>query len=330
MQQTWQDLEMAQPRVVPFLIASLKKDRLSHAYLFNGPAGSGKSAMAIYMAKRFLCRQATGVDPCQVCKDCMRIDHGNHPDLHKMTVDKQTIKKEQVTALQKEFSYRGMESQKKVYIIHDVDKMTASAINSLLKFLEEPTQGTLAILLTENREAVLSTLLSRTQQINFLAPSHENMVAQWMKAGVEERHAHFLAALTGNTALIKEVTDGDWSFQARGVVLQLMKEVYLKRDHAFLTLSDKWLPLLKERFQQQLGLEMIFLWLKDFLYMKIGKEKGLVYVDQLQVFAQIARSTSTQQISRGVEHVMEAKRHLNANVPIQLVMERLLFKIQEG
>ncbi|MFG5456460.1 DNA polymerase III subunit delta', partial [Enterococcus faecalis] len=78
-------------------------------------------------------------EPCESCRNCQRIESGNHPDVHVVHPDGLSIKKGQIQALQEEFSKTGLESHKKLYIISHADQMTVNAANSLLKFLEEPS-----------------------------------------------------------------------------------------------------------------------------------------------------------------------------------------------
>src|SRR5690606_36803569 len=101
------------------------------------------------------------------CTQCKRIQSGNHPDVHIIKPDGQSIKIEQISFLQKEFTYTGLESNRKVYIIEEADKMTVNAANRLLKFLEEPNQETVAILITSQIGKMLDTIVSRCQRITF-------------------------------------------------------------------------------------------------------------------------------------------------------------------
>ncbi|MFB4214148.1 DNA polymerase III subunit delta' [Shouchella sp. JSM 1781072] len=326
----WKDWVEAQPQVVPMLVESIKKQRLAHAYLFEGQAGSGTMDLAMLLAKRFLCENSQGENPCLRCVDCTRIDTGNHPDLHRIFPDGQSIKREQIDYLQKEFSYRGMESRKKVYIVFDADKMTSTAANTLLKFLEEPQGETLAMLITEQASNVLPTIRSRSQHLRFQPPLKEEIMHQLVEHGIEQKHSHFLAELTENKEMAIRLIEDDWSFQARSVVLQLMYELYTRPDQATITLAEKWLPLMKERIHQEMGLEMMILWLRDLLYTKVEKQGELVYSDFYERYKELSLSTSQRLISLSLTKVMEAKSQLSANVAIQLVMERLLFTIQEG
>ncbi|WP_088105960.1 DNA polymerase III subunit delta' [Halalkalibacter urbisdiaboli] len=327
---TWLDLKLTQPLVVKMLERSLEKDRLAHAYLFEGSRGTGKKQVALQLAKSFFCKERLGIEPCQTCSDCKRIEHGNHPDIHFITPDGQSIKKAQVEHLQKEFSYRGMESAQKVYIVEDADKMTASAGNSLLKFLEDPTAPTVAILLTERGSKILPTIHSRSQHLTFAPLPRDAFMKKLEEEGISRVISSVLASLTTSFDEAIGLTEGDWIAQARSVVIQLYEELHDRPSQVFFTLQEKWLPLFKDRREQELGLDLILLWLRDLLYIQVGKYDELTYIDQQNQLEQQALSTSQEKMSRNMSAVLEAKRHLSANVNVQLLMEKLLLSIQEG
>jgi DNA polymerase III subunit delta' len=328
--ESWIELKKNQPKVVQLLQRSLSKNRLAHAYLFEGSKGIGKKRVAIQLAKSFLCKEREGAEPCQVCVDCKRIDHGNHPDVHMIEPDGLSIKKQQVEHLQKEFTYRGVESGKKVYLVSEADKMTASAANSLLKFLEEPSAPTLAILMTERAGNVLPTIQSRSQQLSFSPLSKEIFVNLLEKEGNTKALSTLIASLTSSYEEAIALIESDWIAQARSVVIQLNEELYERPHQVFLTIQDKWIPAFKERRELELGLDMILLWLRDLLYTQVGKTDQLVFVDQKTLLEQQALSSSQEKTSQNMSFVLEAKRHLSANVNPQLVMEKLFFSIQEG
>ncbi|MDQ0209153.1 DNA polymerase III subunit delta' [Alkalicoccobacillus murimartini] len=325
---TWSELQHTQPRVVPFILKSLEKDRLSHAYIFAGESGTGKREIALQLTKSYFCRERNGTEPCGQCVDCRRIDKGNHPDVHMIVPDGASIKKHQVEFLQKEFTYRGVESSHKIYVISEADKMTASAANSLLKFLEEPESPTLALLLTERESALLPTVRSRSQQLSFHPLSKSVFSDKLQEMGMSRLQSLLLAEITTNFEHTNHLNEGDWIAQARSVVIQLMGELYLRPNQVLLTLQDKWLPICKDKEQQEAGLDMILLWLRDLLYIQTGKSDTLVFPDQQDQYEQLALSISQQQISEHLSSVLEAKRHLNANMNYQLVMEKLLLSIQ--
>ncbi|TES55505.1 DNA polymerase III subunit delta' [Halalkalibacterium halodurans] len=327
---TWENLAKNQPFVATMLKNSLAKGRLAHAYIFDGNRGTGKKRMALHLAKSFFCAQRAGVEPCQTCKECKRIEHGNHPDVHFIEPDGQSIKKHQVEHLQKEFSYRGMESAKKVYIVNHADKMTTSAANSLLKFLEEPLADTVAILLTEQLQNMLPTIKSRSQVLSF-APLEVQAFAKLLEeGGISESVSNLLASLTTSFEEAMAFVADEWIAQARSLVLQLMEELQSRPNQVLLTVQDQWLPHFDDRPKQELGLELLLLWFRDLLYTQVGKEEAFTYVGEEEALSRQALALSQHKVRKGMTAIIEAKRHLSANVSPQLVMEKLMLRLQEG
>ncbi|MGZ4160508.1 MAG: DNA polymerase III subunit delta', partial [Neobacillus sp.] len=199
MGKTWDQLEELQPTVLKMLKNSILKSRVAHAYLFEGIRGTGKREISLLMTKALFCDTLIeGYKPCESCTNCRRINNGNHPDVHKVEPDGLSIKKQQIQDLQVEFSKKGVESSKKVYNIIHADKMSTGASNSLLKFLEEPNAGTVAILLTEQPQQILPTILSRCQILTFKPLSPQAMITQLKENGIEPAKARVLAQLTNS------------------------------------------------------------------------------------------------------------------------------------
>lgn len=327
---TFAKLQKLQPRVVPLLMKSIEKNRLAHAYLFEGNRGTGKEEIALQLVKSYFCSYRKNAEACQKCIDCRRIDNRNHPDVHFIFPDGQSIKKQQVDYLQKEFSYRGVESSKKAYIIYEADLMTASAANSLLKFLEEPSLPTLAILMTTKGYQILPTIKSRCQHLVFSPLPKRLFIEQLEEKGFTKTMARFLAHVTTSEEEVEKMSEGDWIVQARNVVIQLMQERLFRSQKLLFTIQEKWLPLCKERWQIDRSLDMILLWLRDLLYMKVGNVEALAYIDKQEELKRQAFSVSFEQINEHVLAVIEAKKHLEANVNPQLLMENLMLRIKEG
>ena len=127
-----------QPEISHLFMNLIKTNRLQHAYIFEGVAGTGKYEMARWIAQRLYCQKPTDDgSPCLDCNQCFRIQQGEHPDVTTLQPDGQTIKVDQVRAIKEEFSKSGMETRRKILIVEDMEKMTTNAANSLLKFIEE-------------------------------------------------------------------------------------------------------------------------------------------------------------------------------------------------
>lgn len=325
----WNELKERQPTVVRMIMNSFHKDRLSHAYLFDGGAGTGKKDIAVHMAKTYFCQKRTNIEPCQDCKDCKRIDSGNHPDLHLIEPDGQSIKIDQIRKLQKEFSYLGVESRKKVYILNHSDRMTTQAANSLLKFLEEPGQMTMAILLTEQKQHILTTIYSRCQVITFRPLSTNGVEDALVNEGIPSQLAKTASQLTNDQRAAKELALDEWFAQARAIVIQLTEELKERPHQVFLTIHDKWLPHFKDRTQQDMGLNLMLFWYKDLMKIQL-QDNRIVYADQKDKLERYALQFGRKKISQHMMAILDAKRRLSANTNPQFVMEQLVLRLREG
>ncbi|WP_226038390.1 DNA polymerase III subunit delta' [Aquibacillus saliphilus] len=325
---TWSEMASIQPLVSKMLTNSLTKERISHAYLFQGARGTGKHALSILLAKSIFCNNKIGIDPCNSCKECHRIDTGNHPDVHQIAPDGQSIKKEQILHLQKEFTYTGLESNRKLYIITDSDKMTANASNRLLKFLEEPSKETTAMLLTENSQSILQTIRSRCQIMALQPLNPENIKNKLVAEGLSNSNAKLMAALTNNISEAIEISNDEWFANARKIVVQLVEVLQAKPDESLLFINNHWMPHFKERGQLQRGLDLLIIWFKDIIYSYVGNGESIVFVSEQEKIAQSSMIWSRKHATKVLTNIMEAKRKLDQNVNPALVMEQLTLQIQ--
>lgn len=331
MAKTWDELERLQPNVLKMIKNSIQKNRIAHAYLFEGMRGTGKKEISILLAKSINCQSPVdGYKPCESCLNCKRINHGNHPDIHLVEPDGLSIKKGQIQLLQEEFSKTGVESKNKLYSIVHADRMTTNAANSLLKFLEEPHAGTVAVLITEQAQQMLPTILSRCQLINFTPLSPKNMTEQLIANGIQPHMAPLLAQLTNNLEEALEISNDDWFAQAQKIVLKLYEVLKKNSLEAMVALQENWFMHFKEKEQIDRGLDLLLLIFKDLLYIQLGKKDQVVYLNESSRLEQFALQTSGRRLTEQMAAILEAKRKLHANMNPQLLMEELVLKLQEG
>jgi DNA polymerase-3 subunit delta' len=324
-----QSTDRRQPKIQERINRIMAKNRMAHAYLFEGAKGAGKKEMAEYFAQSLFCQSSEGNEPCLDCNECIRIQNRNHPDVHWIEPEGASIKIEQVRNLQKEFSYRGLETNKKVYIIDQIESMTTQAANSLLKFLEEPHPGTVALLLTEQRQRILPTILSRCQEMKFPPPSPTQMIEK-----LATQYGNSLAYLSSHiTADLEEalsLCQSEWFAELRNLVIQLTEELTQPYSKAIFMVQDKWTVLAKDKEQTDIGLELLLLWYKDLLYLKLELTDNYIYIDQIERLSKQALYWSKERIARGIEAILNAMRRLHANVNSQLLLEQLVIRLQEG
>lgn len=327
----WTQLEEIQQTVLKMLKNSITRNRVSHAYLFEGMRGTGKKEVGLLLAKSLFCHEPLeGYLPCNHCVNCKRIETGNHPDFHLIEPDGLSIKKQQILDLQEEFSKTGVESKQKIYMIVHADRITVNAANSLLKFLEEPNQQTYAILITEQVQKILPTILSRCQILTFTPLSPKHLIASFIAEGIEPAEAPLLAQLTNNIEEALELNKNDWFAQAQKIVLKLYEVLKKNSLEALVHLQDNWFEHFKDKEQLDRGLDLLLLIYKDLLYIQLGKEDQVVFQKELVQLKQYALHSSGRSLAEQMTSILESKRMLNANMNHQLLMEQLVLKLQEG
>ena len=149
------------------LNTSVKNNTFSHAYLFDTNGFPESSKIIMSFVKTLLCpNKYTNKEKCGECHQCEVIESGNFPEIKIINPDGMWIKKKQLQELQSEFGEKAIIGNKRIYIINHADRLNTSAANSILKFLEEPEEGIIAILQTDNIYSVLETILSRCQTLS--------------------------------------------------------------------------------------------------------------------------------------------------------------------
>lgn len=168
---------VGQKPIVETLKRAVEEQKLSHAYLFCGPRGTGKTTMARLVAKSFVCALGSGKVPDGTCEPCVLVARGLHPDIYELDAASRTgvdaVREEIVNRV----DFAPVQARGKVYIIDEVHMLTTAAFNALLKTLEEPPSHVIFILCTTDPQKIPATVLSRVQRFDFKNIDQADMVA---------------------------------------------------------------------------------------------------------------------------------------------------------
>ncbi|SEU31892.1 DNA polymerase III subunit gamma/tau [Paenibacillus sp. NFR01] len=172
--QSFQDM-VGQQHIIQTLQNAIREQRVSHAYLFSGPRGTGKTTAAKVLAKAVNCERGAGPEPCNECPSCLRITAGNIMDVQEIDAASNRGV-EEIRDLRDKVKYAPTEVRRKVYIIDEVHMLTTEAFNALLKTLEEPPPHVMFILATTEPHKLPATIISRCQRFDFRRVALEEQV----------------------------------------------------------------------------------------------------------------------------------------------------------
>lgn len=297
------EYQESQKIVYKTLTNEVKKNKYSHAYLFEANGNPDAFSLVLAFAKMLLCpNNYSNNDNCVNCTICERIDKNIYSDLKIIEPDGMWIKKEQLDELQKEFSTKSVESNKKVYIINEAEKLNVQASNSMLKFLEEPEEGIIAILITNNVYQLLSTIVSRCQIISLAKSTDKNI----------------------NIDLDEEELD---------IHLQTINNFvkYLEKEKLdTIIMSNKlWHDLYKERKDYILGFELLLIYYKDILNFKLNRKLEL-FNNYKEDIEKISNNNTFNNLIYKISKIIELKEHIKVNANQNLLLDKLIIELTRG
>jgi DNA polymerase III subunit delta' len=205
------------------LLARALEQGASHAYLFSGPPGVGKTEAALAFAAGLACPEGG----CGACATCRRVQEGLHPDIEIISPEGNFIRKEEISEINLHAAYRPYEARAKVYIFLEADSFNIEAANAFLKTLEEPPGHVHFILVTDRPERLLPTIASRCQSVAFSSVSVPVMAADLSgRFGLRPQEAALLARLAGgNLSYARELAASDSARRQRDVLLDLARDL---------------------------------------------------------------------------------------------------------
>ena len=300
------------------------KKGLSHAYLFNTNENVYAEKMIISFIKSILCKDHKSIEESKNCNICKKIDDENHMDLKKIYPDGLWIKKEQLEELQKDFSKTPVESDKKVYIIYEVEKLNKSAANSLLKFLEEPEEGIIAILITNNINLVMDTIVSRCQLINF----KKNSVEEYISSLKEEENNTINKRMF---TVFKITTPNSITNESKEFINNVIKfiEKY-ESDGKKLILTSKnyFIDYVEDKNLIINFFECLILFYRDEIEYKLN-DKIIYYSDYEELIKKISDKRSLENLIKKLNKIIEAESYVKNNANINLLIDNLIISMEE-
>ena len=313
-----------QPEISHLFMNLIKTNRLQHAYIFEGVAGTGKYEMARWIAQRLYCQKPTDDgSPCLDCNQCFRIQQGEHPDVTTLQPDGQTIKVDQVRAIKEEFSKSGMETRRKILIVEDMEKMTTNAANSLLKFIEEPEGEITIMLLTTEVQQLLPTIVSRAQIIHFPIRDIKIRIEDIQEKGIPREAATIIAYLTQDTDQAIAIYESEEFSSIVEVVWKWFVLLHKNSDQAFIFIQTDLLEYAKNREQASLILELLILLYRDVTAICFEQDRVIAFSKYEVRLHEMASMKLQAKIPDILTLILSGKKKLGRYVSAQGVFEQI-------
>ncbi len=320
---------IGQSKIIEHLQTAIRAGQVSHAYIFNGEDGSGKKTLARIFAQTLECEEK-GTDPCGKCHSCHMAESDNHPDIIVVKHEKAgSISVDEIREqLIADISIKPYSGSRKIYIVPDATLMTVQAQNALLKTIEEPPEYAVIILLTDNKDKLLSTILSRSLTLE-IRPIRDSLVSEYLvkNKGINEYKAQLTAAFArGNIGRALKLTDSEEFDEIKGEVVRVMCDIRgMKMDEIMDSVKNA------VGFKDEIGdyLDLVLMWFRDVLLFKAsGEDEGIIFAEEISSVKRCAENFSFEKINLIIEKVMETKNKLASNVNAELSIETLLLSMR--
>lgn len=320
-------LQEYQPVIYKTFVNALKTNKLSHAYLLSGSIGMPLKDVAIYLAKSILCDNPNPL-ACNSCITCMRIDEGNYPDVMVFDGENAKIKKGDIEKITSSFDKTALEEKGiMIYVLHLVETMTPIAVNSLLKFLEEPGRNIFAFLTTENESKILPTIISRTQVLRFREIDRQKIIKDAENMGVFEEDAQILSGFYNDASTIKEISESKDYEIAKQALKDQLQALTTSIDEAVFVCQKSVIPALKQQSVARLYIKMLTEIFKDLLNLSVNESITLISYDN--ILRELLNHV--RHIDKSLIALMTSLKKLDYNVNTGLLLDHIIYSItKEG
>ncbi|MDE6433304.1 MAG: AAA family ATPase [Lachnospiraceae bacterium] len=317
--------------IVKHFKSSIELGKVSHAYILNGEKGVGKRTLAAVVAKSLQC-EGGEPDPCNVCKSCLQADSGNQPDIIWIRHEKPNVitVDEVRTQIINDIDLKPYSSKYKIYIVPDAQLLNPQAQSALLKTIEEPPEYAIIMLLTNNMDKFLPTILSRCIVLNFKPVEPLDMIEYLTtQVGVDQEIARFCTDFAqGNLGKAVRLAISPEYEEIKEDTVRLLRQMDSME-------IDEIITAVKQMGKYKLNvtdyIDIMTMWFRDILMVKISNSPNkLIFKNEYSVMRKQASRISYE----GVEEILQAmdklKIRLEANVNFDIAMELMLLTIKEN
>ena len=299
---------------------TLSKQHFAHAYLIETNNYSESFKLVMTFAKMLLCPNYNNGQPnCNNCHQCQMIDDNNFPELKIINPDGNWIKKEQLTELQEEFNKKSIIGNKKIYIINKAEKLNNNSANTILKFLEEPQEGIIAILVTDNIYQLLETIISRCQIISL------NGQAKFLKNKSSLEKIALLS--TDNEIDYNNFIKDENNQEKINIILKFIK--YYEKNHkkVLLYMNEYWFDYFQTKENISWAILILIYFYKDVLNYKINCPIE-IFNDYIDNIKEVANLNNIINLTNKIKVLNTNRNYLDNNANLNLLMDKIIIEME--
>lgn len=321
-------LKEKQPIIYQTFTNSLRNKTLSHAYLLVGNPGTPLLETAKFLAKTILCDDPSPL-ACSNCITCLRIESDNYPDVIILDGAKDSIKKEDVLNIESRFEKTAFETKGiMIYVINLVENMTIEAVNSILKFIEEPEGEVYAFLTTNNINNVLPTIVSRCQTLNLKSINRQEIIDDAVSLLIPQEDAELLSYFYNDSELIYDVLNNEDEKEnyeiSKSALISLLETISNGSNKDGIYFAQKEIvPMIKTKEEMRFFVDMLGEVFEDLLNIKCNRDISL------KSYATILTSLINKlpHIEKSLTEILKQRNLVNMNVNISLQIDHLILYI---
>jgi len=328
---TWNELANYQTHASKILLNSISMNRLSHSYVFEGPKGTRRFDTAKLFAQTLLCKhRIDGLQPCQVCHDCVRIEHETHPNVFFVRRDGEKIKKKQMKDLIDEFAKSSVEDGPRIYVIDEADRLNPESANTMLKTMEEPGSDIYQVLVTDSVQSLLTTIVSRSQLIHF-RPIDKRLIRQdLLGKDIDPLLAHAIPEYTNNYDEAETLAKKEELVKLLLFVDSVFQKLKEKKESVILFSRSLSESVFKDSQTYDFLLSMMILYQKDILSTKMRLLQQVVLDMRKEVFESLGERMTLEWISSRLDEMLALKQRIKYNINGQFAFDQLLLGLERG
>mgnify|MGYP004455150305 FL=1 len=301
------------------LYRQLKSLNISHAYIIETNNYYRGYDFALSFAKAILCPiKNVDCNLCGNCDLCTQIDNGNSTELEIVRPDGMWIKKDQLNGLQKEFSNKALTTSAKVYIIDQAEKMNEAAANSILKFLEEPEDNIVAILVVNNAEMLLDTISSRCQKIKLV--NKKKVIGNTDL----ERVANYIF---DDKTKQMEFIQNEQGKSILSFAIKFIESIENNKKDTILKENKICSIILKDKLLFQEYLKILLLIYNESLNYKIIKSEK-IFVENKDILDLIVLKNDIDILTNKILIILKIEERLKSNCNLNLVLDKLILMLE--